>query len=71
MDALVAQAEASADFELAPVFLRVPAVWMHVRKSGDCLYNKRTIWLWAAVEKKVFKDVLSENFPYETQRERT
>lgn len=41
------------------------------QKSGDCLYNKRTIWLWAAVEKKVFKDVLSENFPYETQRERT
>ena len=32
--ALVAQAEASADFELAPVFLRVPAVWMHVRNQG-------------------------------------
>ena len=34
VDALVAQAEASADFELAPVFLRVPAVWMHVRNQG-------------------------------------
>ena len=34
VDALVAQAEASADFELAPVFLRVPAVWLHVRNQG-------------------------------------
>lgn len=34
VDALVAQAEASADFELAPVFLRVPAVWMQVRNQG-------------------------------------
>ena len=33
-DALVAQAHANAGFELAPVFLKVPAVWMASENQG-------------------------------------
>ncbi len=33
-DALVAQAHANAEFELAPVFLKVPAVWMASENQG-------------------------------------
>lgn len=39
-DALVAQMEAHAAFELAPVFLAVPSIWMQITNQGTAYFMK-------------------------------
>ena len=40
VDALMAQMEAHVSFELAPVFLAVPAVWMQISNQGTAYFVK-------------------------------